>query len=170
MTWMVAVLTWDADKKMNHRGTRSDSLRELLSTQFNVYCPRVREIVARAGRRLWLEDWLLGRYAFVEKLADWRDVFTHRGVAEVLGGREPAVVQDEEIYRFRDLEDADGFVVLPRRSKMRRGDSCRITQGPFADELAIYSGMGRRDRELAFVEILGRKVRVEVAAGTLVPA
>lgn len=164
MPWMVAVLAQDADKKNAHRG----SLRELLSKQFNVYCPKVRSLIVAKGRRAWCEDWLFGRYAFVEQLLDWRDVFRHRAVRDVLDG----TVRANEIHRFRDMEDGDGFVVLPedRRGKMRRGDPCRISEGPFAEHVAVYHGMGRRDRELALVSYMGRQVRVEVAAGALVPA
>lgn len=174
MPWMVAVLSWDADKKTVRGPTRCDSPRELLAQQFNVYSPRMRELVARHGRRVWVVDWLFGRYAFVEKLADWRDVFRHRAVSEILtdGQKNPALARDEEIYRFRDLEDRDGYVVLPehRRSKLRRGDACRVTEGSFAGMDAVYRGMGRRERELALVEFMGRRVQIEVAAGALVPA
>lgn len=168
MPWMVAVLTWDADRKFVRNGLKSDSLREDLAKKFNMYCPRIRKMIARRGHRVWSVEWLFGRYAFVEKLSNWRDAFRHRAVADVLDG----VASSDMIYRFRDMEDSDGFVVLPedRRGKMRRGDPCRISEGPFAEHVAVYHGMGRRDREVALVAYMGRQVRVEVAAGALVPA
>lgn len=165
MAWMVAVLTWDADKK----NSRGDSLREALTSTFSVYCPKVRDLIAANGRRVWRSEWLFGRYAFVEKLVDWRGVFRHRAVQDVL----PGSALDDEINRFRDMEDADGFVVLPedaKRRALRRGDACRIVEGPFSECVAVYHGMGRRDRELALISYMGRQVRVEVAAGALVPA
>lgn len=171
MPWMVAVLGWDADKKSTIGSTRADSLRELLAKQFNVYCPKIRKLMSVRGRRAWVEEFLFGRYAFVEKLHDWRDVFYHRAVREVLtdAHKNPALASNLEIYRYRDMEDRDGYVVLPD-STLRRGDACRVVDGLFADYAAVYQGMGRRDRELALVSYMGRQVPVEVAAGSLVPA
>lgn len=175
MPWMVAVLAWDADKKNQIDHARcAESLRHIFSSQFSVYCPKIRELAAHCGRRVWREEFLFGRYAFVEKLGNWRDVFRHRAVREVLtdARKNPAVAPDEQIYRFKNMEDQDGYVVLPnaRPRGLRRGDPCKITEGPFADMPAVYRGMGRRDRELALVEYFGQKIRVEVAAGALVPA
>ena len=166
MPWMVAILDWDADRK---------NLREALSRSLSIYSPKIRELVVENRRRVWREEFLFGRYSFVEMVGSWRDAFRLRGIREILtdAKKNPAVARDEEVMRFKHMEDSDGFVVLPdafRPRKLRRGDACRITEGPFADELAVYSGMVRRDRELALVNFLGRKVRVEVAAGTLVPA
>src|SRR5574339_278716 len=169
MPWMVAVLTWDADKKSQRGGK---SLRDLLHDQFTAYSPRTRELVASNGRRTWREDFLFGRYSFVAVAGAWRDAFRCRAVQEILtaADKNPAVATDAEIDRFRGMEDEEGFVVLPdsSRRRLRRGDACKITEGPFADFDAVYRGMGRRDRELALVTLMGRKISVDVAAGALV--
>ena len=170
MPWMVAVLTWDADKK-NQRGEKS--LREILSDHFNMYNPRVRELVVENRRRVWREDFLFGRYSFVEIAKRWSDAYRFRGVQEILTSaatRNPVAVPDSEVDRFKRAEDSDGFVVLSERPRMRRGDACRVLSGSFEGQIGTYRGMGRRDCEVALMSYMGRFVRVEVAAGELVPA
>lgn len=172
MPWMVAVIAWDAERS-GRRSFADDgkTFREILADQFKIYCPKIRELVVVNRRRVWRTDFLFGRYAFVLKDDRWRKLYRTRGIVEVLGRPEnPALARDDEVDRFKQLEDSEGFVALPDVRRMRRGDACRVVDGPFRDWVGVYRGMGRRDCELALVQFMGQQVRVEVAAGALEPA
>ena len=171
MPWMVAVLTWDADKKNQRDGLTP---RQVLAKNFVTYDPKIRELVVENRQRTWRESFLFGRYSFVAMLDNWREAFRARAVQQILTSakRDPLVAPDVDVDRFKHMEDSSGFVVLPedQRKKLRRGDMCRVLAGPFADRVGVYRGMGSRDREVALVKYMGRFVRVNVAAGSLAPA
>jgi transcriptional antiterminator RfaH len=95
----------------------------------------------------------------------WRAISSTLGVARlVCNGERPASVADSTIARLRESEDASGLIRLVARPELRPGAAVRIINGPFVDCLGLYEGMKDGERIAVLLDLLGRKVRVEIAA------
>jgi transcriptional antiterminator RfaH len=117
---------------------------------------------------------LFPRYLFVTfdlMSQRWRSIFSTVGVSHIVcNGELPTPISDEVIGSLRAREDASGFVTLDRSPKFRVGDKIRVLDGAFADCLGLYEGMKDRDRIAILLDLLGRKVRVTVAAENVAAA
>ena len=93
----------------------------------------------------------------------WRSVQSTFGVVRlVTNGDEPAAVPEGVISALKAREDEKGFVGMDPRSTFAIGDKVRVIAGAFMDNPAFFSGMADRDRIYILLEMLGRKVRVQL--------
>jgi transcriptional antiterminator RfaH len=132
------------------------AVRFLTMGGYTVYCPMLR---SKRGVTP-----LFPGYCFV--LIAERGWWTARGtigVRSIVGAHigEPARVPDSVISGLRAREK-NGLIQLPQKPGLRRGDQVRIVHGPFADHLAIYSGMKSRERVEVLLALLGSVQRVEL--------
>lgn len=122
------------------------------------YAPMTK-VLARTGER---RERLFPGYIFV--LVDpgyWRHLSSTRGVHRLYTQNEiPSRVPDAEINYFKELEDRDGFVVLP--SPVGTGSDVTIQSGPHAGLRGIVSGMDPQFRCRILSRLLGREVEVTV--------
>src|ERR1044071_7332400 len=126
----------------------SDSVVErCFANGFSVYAPKFMKR-NKLGQRKPVA--LFGRYFFVKLTECWPAVKSIRGVADILlnSHQRPAQLADVVVDELKQRE-VHGFVQLER---FRRGQKVMITNGVFVNNLATYHGMGRRDREVVFVE------------------
>jgi len=142
----------------------------LISQGFDCYFPKLKEIIVVCGRKVEREALLFGRYFFVSMLDTWRSISGTRGVTGMLMmGDRPSVVTDEKIDEIRGRE-TNGFIVMEPPQKLRRGQHVRVESGPFYGLTGVYAGMSRGDREIALLNFVSGKIRVEFAVGSLVAA
>jgi transcriptional antiterminator RfaH len=141
---------------------------------FATYLPRYLKRRRHARRVEIVPAPLFPRYLFVTfdlTTQRWRSIFSTVGVSRIVCNAElPTPISDEVIGSLRAREDASGFVTLDRSPKFRAGDKIRVLEGCFADCLGLYEGMKDRDRIAILLDLLGRKVRVTVAAENVAAA
>ena len=106
-------------------------------------------------------------YLFVRIVDHWRIVAKTAGVLSlIMSGEKPARCPEREIDKIKAMMH-NGLVRLPLPKKtapFTAGQDVRIVSGPFCGFDAIYDGMNKHERECVLLEILGRKVRVEIAS------
>jgi transcriptional antiterminator RfaH len=107
-------------------------------------------------------------YFFAEIESQWYDVKWCAGVLRIImSGEHPARLPDAEIEKImRDIGD-NGLLKLPKTPApvaLTQGDSVKILTGNFRGLSAIYQGMSARQREIVLLDLLGRKVPVELHA------
>ena len=100
-------------------------------------------------------------YLFVRIDSAWYPILSTIGVKRLLrnGNQEPSRIADPIVRKIRERE-VRGIVKLPKR--MQPGMQVRILRGTFKDFIGIYDGMGGKERERVLLELLGRKVPIEI--------
>ena len=146
--------------------------RALLHLQrqgYECYLPKILQRRVQRHKTVLVEQPLFNRYLFIKIVSQWRSIFGTRGVSHLLlNGEKPAFVPEIEIVKLKSREK-DGFVQLPEKSQERftLGQKLKIPRGKFASLSGIYQGMSKRQREVVLLDLLGREVRVELAAGDI---
>lgn len=151
--WLVATF-----KKFDQA---EDNLRD---QGFDAYSPRYLVRRAVRGRVVATCQHLFGSYFFVggASVEDSSTVSNTRGVGQVIG---PVTQRTIDILKSREV---DGYV--DREPGLMVGQKVRVVGGMFAEQIGIYDGSTRRDRERIFVDMWNGRVRVEVPAGSLIAA
>jgi transcriptional antiterminator RfaH len=157
MSWLVAT---------SENGKQSVARNFLADRGFQSYFPRFRERRFFRGQKRFVESYLFGRYFFVLFVPHWYLVRSTCGVDAVFTCDEkPALIHDAIVGEIRAREDGDGVITI--RRGFRQGQKVRVKHGPLAGLLGMFDRMTTRDREVAFVSMLGQLTRVEFAAGSL---
>jgi transcriptional antiterminator RfaH len=102
-------------------------------------------------------------YLFVRIENRWRIVDRTMGVLGLIKfGDTPAKCPDGEIAVWRSQMDDHGLVRLPDAAPagLRRG--AKVNVGVLT---AIYAGMTAREREVVLIDLLGRRLAVELRPG-----
>lgn len=133
-------------------GAHARAHSALTDLGYRLYLPKYRQLVVRRGRKIFLEGYLFGRYAFVQlqlKLSalgqvvlDWANQFHQivvvRGVAGVLAvDGAPLLVRAIEVDALRASERR-GFVPLPGPHEFKRDEQVRVTRGHMTDRVGDY--------------------------------
>ena len=124
---------------------------------FEIYLPRIK--VSIKGRKRITP--LFPGYLFVRINSVWYPILSTVGVLRVLrnGEAEPSRIEEKIVKNIRERE-IRGLVKLPKR--IQPGDQVRILRGTFKDHIAIYDGMSGKERERVLLELLGRKVPIDI--------
>jgi transcriptional antiterminator RfaH len=124
---------------------------------FEIYLPRIKVSVKDRKRIAPL----FPGYLFVRINSVWYPILSTIGVLRVLrnGNEEPSRIEDKIVKNIRERE-VRGLVKLPK--PMQPGDQVRILRGTFKDHIAIYDGMSGKERERVLLELLGRKVPIDI--------
>jgi transcriptional antiterminator RfaH len=121
---------------------------------FETYLPKI-----RSHRRIVP---LFPSYVFIRIETHWYAIGKTIGVIGVLtSGDQPARLKDEIIKQIKNKE-RNGVVKLPEPRRLIPGDKIRIVKGSFAGQFAIYQGMSAHERTKVLLDLLGRKVVVEI--------
>jgi transcription antitermination factor NusG len=87
-----------------------------------------------------------------------------------MGEDGPRQIAASVIDELKGREDRKGLVQLAPKPKFLDGTPVKTNSGPFAGYPMIYDGMTSRDRVNVLIELLGRKVSVELEEKLLVAA
>ena len=129
---------------------------------FETYCPRLRVIRHRHGRRIETKPCLFPSYLFVVVVSGWWSARWCPHVTKlILNGATPAVVPDSVIDEIRSREH-NGLVELPRRDGLKPGDRVRVLAGPLQGQLGLYADQRPHERVLVLLALLGGQQRVEL--------
>ena len=116
-------------------------------------------------------SFLFPTYLFIAAREQFYSVLWMPGVVRLLmSGDRPAQLGAEVIAGIHKQEGRDGFVQIPTaRQGLRKGEQVRVTKGSFAGHLGLFEGMSSHERVRVLLELLGRKVSVEMAQTDLTP-
>jgi transcriptional antiterminator RfaH len=134
----------------------------LMRQEYDTYDPRIR---MRGGKVVSL----FPSYFFVRVIERWYPIINTIGVIRVLMAGECPAYLDEQILIKIKRRERGGFVVLPKKPTFTIGDQVRIIGGNFQGKIAIWDGMTGKDREHVLLDLLGRKVRLDLARGQVEP-
>jgi transcriptional antiterminator RfaH len=141
---------------------------------FATYLPRYLKRRRHARRVDVVSAPLFPRYLFIEidtTIQRWRSIYSTVGVSRlVCTGDTPTPVSNQVVTLLKGREDPAGFIQLDHQPQFRVGDKIRILDGVFCDCLGLYDGMSDRDRVTILLDLLGRKVRVQVDAEAVAAA
>lgn len=117
---------------------------------FAAYLPRYQDLRGR-------ERILFSGYVFIECVGDASELFRLRG------GRGPIVFNGRiaclppgAIEQFRARENGFGYISFNER--FERDQALIVVDGPYKNQIVLYRGMDREQRELALFSLLGREV------------
>ena len=112
---------------------------------------------------------LFPSYLFVRIINRWYSIDNTIGVLQLLlSGDLPAKLRDSVVIELRRKE-RNGVVYLPKPRGLQLGDKVRILRGSFIDHIGLYDGMTSQQRQFVLLDLLGRKVRVELPKADLRP-
>jgi len=95
-------------------------------------------------------------------------LWTPHVIRLLMAGDRPAKLSDEIVENIRKLEHR-GLIKLPQPPRLRLGQQVKVIRGSFQGLLGLYDGQSGKDRERVLLELLGRKVRIELSAANVVP-
>lgn len=137
---------------------------------YNCYFPRFK--IKKPNQKVVIKP-LFPRYLFVYISQFWYSIKGTRGVTNILVGHDgPTMVDAGIIEAIKAREGEDGFVMLGaqiREEKFKKGQELKTLEGPFAGLSLIYDSMSAHDRVKVLVDMLGRKVPIEVSEKQLLP-
>jgi transcriptional antiterminator RfaH len=139
---------------------------------FETYYPRYLKKRRHARRIETVAAPLFPRYLFVAvdmTTQRWLAVRSTIGVTRlVCHGDNPAALPLDVLDALKRSEDANGFVQLDRRPRFLPGDKVSVLGGAFQDCCGLYEGMSSTDRVTILLDLLGRKVRVNLDSDILI--
>jgi transcriptional antiterminator RfaH len=140
---------------------------------FDVYLPRFQKKRRHARRVDYVSAPLFPGYLFVAidmATQRWRCVNSTVGVCRlVCNGDTPAIVDPGIIDAMKGRHDEFGLIKLDK-PRFAAGAMVRVIDGIFLDLLGIYEGMPDQQRVAILLNLLGRKVRVELGIDSLAAA
>jgi len=132
---------------------------------YDVYLPMFKKTRRHARRTDEVLQPLFPRYLFVGldlKLDAWRAVNGTRGVAYLLlNDGHPLGISTSIIEELKVLEN-DGVVPIECVSAFTKGESLRVVDGAFKDQVAVFQRMGDKQRVQLLLNFLGRDTRITV--------
>ena len=134
----------------------------LMRGGFETYAPRIKH----RGRIAML----FPTYVFIGACERFYPILWCNGVVRLLmSGDQPAKLGGGVIAALHDRETG-GFVKLPRPPKgLKKGQNVRVSSGHFTGQVGLYDGMSSHERARVLLELLGRKVSVELPQTDLIP-
>ncbi|MDB5582510.1 MAG: transcriptional activator RfaH [Bradyrhizobium sp.] len=156
-----------------HPRSEAKAAEHLRRQGFGVYLPHFRKKRRHARRVDTVKAPLFPRYLFVSvdlETQRWLAIQSTIGVARLIcNGDVPALVQRGIVDALRQREDEQGFIKLEQRV-FRLGEELRVLDGAFTGTLGLFEGMTDNERVTILLDLLGRKVRVNLDAESVVAA
>jgi len=153
-----------------HAMGETKALAHLQRQGFEAYLPQYEKTRRHARKVETVAAALFPRYLFVRMdvgTERWRAVKSTHGIAHLIGsGEAPQPIADGIVELIRMREGADGLIALDADGFMP-GQKIEITDGPFAEHLALFDAESDRDRVYVLLNLMGRDVRVRVPTRTL---
>lgn len=138
----------------------------------DVYLPCYRKRRSHARKIEWVTAPVFPRYLFVRmdtETAQWRAIRSTVGVVDIVRNADrPAPVPEGIVEAIRAREGDDGLLALT--AKFARGESVHICGGAFDGQNGLFECEDDEKRVVVLLDLLGRSVRVRVAADAVARA
>jgi len=154
-------IAWHAVQTRPNRELRAEI--ELRRQEFEVFLPVFLKRRRHARQVKIGPAPLFPGYLFVAFApnARWRSVNGTIGVARlVMAGDRPATLPCGVVENLKLSSDENGFIPLNTRIEFHTGETVRVADGCFAEQLGLFQDCSDYDRVEILVEMLGRPVRV----------
>ena len=131
---------------------------------FRVVVPTEEEVEIRDGQRRTVRKRVFPGYIFVQMIMDDDSWYVVRNTPAVTGfvgsGAKPTSISNQEVEKILHRMEAEE----PRiKVSFREGETVRITQGPFADFMAVVDELNaERGKVRLLVSFFGRETPVEM--------
>jgi transcriptional antiterminator RfaH len=139
---------------------------------FEIYLPKYLKRRRHARRTETVVAPLFPRYLFVAvdmTSQRWLSIRSTIGVTRlVCDGDRPAAVPEAVFEALKLREDPNGLIQLSHKPQFLPGDKVCVLDGAFQDCFGLYEGMTTNERVTILMELLGRKVRVNLDSEILV--
>ena len=150
-----------------HPNCENIAITNLKRQSFDYYQPLIIERKIVRGRAKKVISPLFPCYLFVQIEQQWTVLQSTYGIAAVLAmGSKPSKIPENVINDLRSREDSSGVITLPKK-RIANGDTVRIKDGPFADQLALVDRMPASDRQNVLLSLLSGKIKVLVAENSI---
>jgi transcriptional antiterminator RfaH len=150
------------------------ALSHLQRQDYQVYLPRYAKKIRHARKVKQVVRPFFPRYLFVNlnlAVTGWRSIRSTIGVSDIVCfGDQPAPLPAGVVEALQSQEDADGFIKFARQNRLKPGDSVIVLSGPFARQLGLCDGVSDNERVAILLDLLGRKVRVQLDADVVAAA
>jgi transcriptional antiterminator RfaH len=150
------------------------ALSHLQRQEYQVYLPRYAKKIRHARKVEQVIRPFFPRYLFVNlnlAITGWRSVRSTIGVTDIVCfGGQPAPLPVGVVEALQSQEDADGYLNLVRQNSLKPGDPVIVLSGPFARQLGLCDGVSENERVAILLDLLGRKVRVQLDADVVAAA
>ena len=139
---------------------------------FEIYLPKYLKKRRHARRTETVIAPLFPRYLFVAvdmTSQRWLSIRSTIGVTRlVCAGDRPVAVPGVVFEALKRREDASGLIQLDHKPRFLPGDKVCVLDGAFHDCLGLCEGMTSNERVTILLELLGRKVRINLDSQTLI--
>lgn len=150
-----------------HARAEAKAVFNLQRQAFKTYLPQYLKRRRHARRTDWVPAPLFPGYLFVAmdpEITQWRPVRSTIGVAELIcDGNRPTPVPVGIVEDIRARQNEQGFVVVKTASEFVPGEKVTVAAGAMADHVGLFEKMTDEQRVVLLLDLLGRKVRVELA-------
>ncbi len=141
------------------------ALLNLEQQGYEAYLPKVSGLKRKQGRSIKTIVPMFPRYVFIHldnQIDNWAPIRSTIGVANLVRfGADAARVPDQLLTEIRSREDADGVVPLPNKD-FTKGQTVRITNGPFEGYEAIFSEKQAQSRVMVMLKIAENFVNLKL--------
>ncbi len=152
-----------------HARKEGTAIANLARQEFETYCPMLRRRVRHARRTRDVLRPLFPGYLFVAidpEATRWRRIASTVGVRRlVIFGDEPALLPDDFVHGLR-MREVDGAIVRPA-TDYKIGQPVRMAGGAFDGLVATIIDMDEKDRLVVLLDLLSRKVKVQVESSQI---
>jgi transcriptional antiterminator RfaH len=160
-------LGWIAVNALPHNEERA--LENLRRQDFPAYCPMIQKRIKHARYVRDVRRPLFPCYLFVRigrDLQHWRPILSTAGVRTVVRfSQSPTFLDDGFIEALKSREEEGG--ILRVENNYRLGQQVQLEGGAFDGLIATIIGMDEKDRLVVLMELLNRRVKVRVDAGSI---
>ena len=147
-----------------HQHSESLAERHLLSQNFRTYLPKRRRVVRHARSAKTVYSAYFDCYLFVSLAVhqqSWYPINSTVGVRRlVMTGGLPVPTPHGVVKSLMSATDDDG--ILHPDSLLRPGQTIRIVDGPFADQLGILDHVGRTGAVRILLDIMSRSIPIVI--------
>ena len=147
------------------------ALANLRRQGFSAYLPLYRKRRRHARKTDWVRAPLFPRYIFIKldpAAARWRAIGSTIGIAHLICAEDrPLAVPEGVVEDIRARETGEGVVTIEEPPPFAKGEPVRVTTGPLAELVGRFEAMTDSERVTVLFELLGRQMRVRLAADHL---
>jgi transcriptional antiterminator RfaH len=136
--------------------------KHLWRAGYAIYLPRI-----QTAKRIVP---LFPTYAFVRIADRWYSAENTIGVVRLLKDADRPARVNDDIVQAIVAQERGGFVKLPNpKPRLKPGDKVTVIRGNFLGHLGLYEGTSGKARERILLDLLGRKVRIDVPINAIEP-
>lgn len=138
---------------------------------YEVYLPLIAKKVRHARRTQHVFRPFFPRYLFVSldlQSQGCRSIRSTLGVSDlVCFGEGPTPLPPGVVESLKAQQDADGCISFTLQNTLKPGDRVVVLDGPFSHLVGICERMTDNERVAILLDLLGRKVRVQLGVDTV---